>query len=1243
MERRQYPRVDLVHPAIVSFSGGQQFDCTILNYSQGGLYIQCKGKGLWREGCCAHKSAESLDRIQIKIDTSSNGFHPFSVGAKVAFLSRSGFGVSFLMDEPELLSYLTSIKKQRETPTGQTGGSPDIPSLPAHKLIRTLQRGASLTRDYFSNKFPAFLTRVERDLQSASEAVADSEAERELLDALHAIQGHHESLSQGFLKQLERAFETLKSVPDSAVVRSPAEQSDEMALVARDDFDEWIEVVRVSRMADVDLAAEGVQLERGLACLLRQRINPETNPLSPYFVLWTMKTQLEQLGVGLMAKRIVYEAIRFALIDEFSGLFAEWIGLIKATGIETQSCNPESDSPPPGEVRKQASVGKRQRRTLFGRLSSMVGRQKQTIAGARPAQDAPRVGQQEVMQLLDRIPYSHYLSLGEQIRNHVAQGWGPEVVIEPEVLGRVEATEKLFASIEEDRVIGPAMLDLVHRLRLPFLKQALENPQVIDDPAHPSRRLLDVIGELSLYSGMLAQGRPGAEKIDAQFREIGEAALKGDILETPQLHQRIQSLLDERRQAFEGNRDLAVRSCREDAAQLEAQRSVRRLLEGKFGNQSISNLLDRLLINGWAELLVQTLTTQGEDSNAWRVYLRMLDVLSKLFVDGKELPAIEPAVAEDIVLVLHKGFSIYPVFQEKAAELIQQIEHALNGDTAVQQQLSQSSEQMDEIYLDSLLPESRDQMARSDRQGEHDLWLNQVYQMELDDWLTEHRQKGQARLMNLAWKSSDGEWLVFVDGSGVKSLETNAVRLGQGLQQGLYALLEDKELPLVERAVRSALEKSFEQLRQESDQDRLTGLMNRRALMRELKSLLQLARDEGSHHSLILLDLDKFRIANEVCGIEGGDHLLQKVSGIFRTYLSGDAQLARTGDNEFTILLPQSTVEKGFQVAETQRRAIENFKFSWNGHSINITASLGIVVIDDTSGSPEELMAEAGYACSLAKSEGQNCSRVYQASRRKIERHRELTRSVPLIEEALEGDRLQLYCQLISPLFLAEGEQDHYEILLRIKDENGDPQNPVSFIKAAEEFNRIRSVDRWVVNSFFDWYEKYAERVDRVGLFSVNLSGQSLSDANFMGFVKDRLMAASCPLDRIGFEITETALVKDIEAANRVIDEIKQTGCKFLLDDFGSGYSSFSYLKELKVDYVKIDGVFVKDLLDDESSRAMVKGITEIAQMMGKKVIAEYVESEALMIALQNLQVDFAQGYAVGRPAPLNSLIELGY
>ncbi|MBA1329955.1 hypothetical protein QQ73_01755, partial [Candidatus Endoriftia persephone str. Guaymas] len=145
---------------------------------------------------------------------------------------------------------------------------------------------------------------------------------------------------QGFLKQLERAFETLKSVPDSAVVHSPAEQSDEMALVARDDFDEWIEVVRVSRMADVDLAAEGVQLERGLACLLRQRINPETNPLSPYFVLWTMKTQLEQLGVGLMAKRIVYEAIRFALIDEFSGLFAEWIGLIKATGIETQSCNP---------------------------------------------------------------------------------------------------------------------------------------------------------------------------------------------------------------------------------------------------------------------------------------------------------------------------------------------------------------------------------------------------------------------------------------------------------------------------------------------------------------------------------------------------------------------------------------------------------------------------------------------------------------------------------------------------------------------------------------------------------------------------------------------------------------------------------------------------------------------------------------------------------------------------------------
>lgn len=181
-------------------------------------------------------------------------------------------------------------------------------------------------------------------------------------------------------------------------------------------------------------------------------------------------------------------------------------------------------------------------------------------------------------------------------------------------------------------------------------------------------------------------------------------------------------------------------------------------------------------------------------------------------------------------------------------------------------------------------------------------------------------------------------------------------------------------------------------------------------------------------------------------------------------------------------------------------------------------------------------------------------------------------------------------------------------------------------------------MDRWVLKTFFKWLEEHKEKLDEVGAFTINLSGQSLSDPDFLNELKVRLKESSYPMDKIGFEITETAVVKDIEAANLAIKDIQQIGCSFLLDDFGSGYSSFSYLKDLQVDYVKIDGIFIKDILEDESSHAMVKGITEISQMMGKKVIAEYVENDAVINVLRKLEVDFAQGYGIGRPFPLSKL-----
>jgi len=295
------------------------------------------------------------------------------------------------------------------------------------------------------------------------------------------------------------------------------------------------------------------------------------------------------------------------------------------------------------------------------------------------------------------------------------------------------------------------------------------------------------------------------------------------------------------------------------------------------------------------------------------------------------------------------------------------------------------------------------------------------------------------------------------------------------------------------------------------------------------------------------------------------------------------------------------------------------------------------VAVDNAGTNAQSLLKAASSACNLAKQSGRNCCRVFQLSDEELQQQQKFVKSVPVIEEALEKNKISLHGQLITPLFMGEGN-DHYEVLLHLLDDNNRPSDPSDFISAAEKYDRMRSVDLWIIETFFSWAKKHSNQISSIEGFSLNLSGQSLMDDSFRAYIVKHLRDGALPPAKIGFEITETAVVKNIDLVNAFMQEIKQFGCKFYLDDFGSGYASYSYLKDLAVDCIKIDGVFVKEILKEKSSHAMVKSITEIAHHMNKQVIAEYVESEALIIELRELGVDYAQSYGVGIPQPLNTI-----
>jgi len=432
-----------------------------------------------------------------------------------------------------------------------------------------------------------------------------------------------------------------------------------------------------------------------------------------------------------------------------------------------------------------------------------------------------------------------------------------------------------------------------------------------------------------------------------------------------------------------------------------------------------------------------------------------------------------------------------------------------------------------------------------------------------------------------------------------------------------------------------------QQLAHQATHDALTGLINRRAFEHRLQRVLDTAQAEQAEHALCYLDLDQFKIINDTCGHVAGDELLRQLGGLLQQKVRRRDTLARLGGDEFGVLMEHCSLKHALRVANALRVAVEEYRFAWEGKSFNVGVSMGLVPITETSESIAGVLGAADAACYTAKDEGRNRIHVYREDDAELaKRHGEM-RWVARIQRALEEDRFQLSFQPIVPVTGADQKGAHYELLLRLKDEEGRIVLPAAFLPAAERYNLATKVDRWVIRSAFEWLAFHPEHVERLYLCEINISGWSLGDGEFLKWVTEQFLEAAIPPGKVCFEVTETAAIANLTSAKHFMQTLKAVGCRFALDDFGSGLSSFAYLKTLPVDFLKIDGLFVKDIADDPTDLAMVKSINEIGHTMGKQTIAEFVESEAILEKLRppNIGIDYAQGYHIGRPKPIDELV----
>lgn len=465
--------------------------------------------------------------------------------------------------------------------------------------------------------------------------------------------------------------------------------------------------------------------------------------------------------------------------------------------------------------------------------------------------------------------------------------------------------------------------------------------------------------------------------------------------------------------------------------------------------------------------------------------------------------------------------------------------------------------------------------------------------------------------------------------------QTELVELGQNINRMLTVISSDIE----ERELREqALRASQDELTYQANHDPLSGLINRRGFERHLLQAMETNQSEQAEHAFCYLDLDQFKIVNDTCGHIAGDELLRQLGNVLKANIRSHDVLARLGGDEFGILMEHCNIAQACKVAQNLIDKVSDHRFVWDKRPFSVGVSIGIAPITNTVSNITDLFRNADIACYAAKDAGRRCLRVYEENSSDFEQIHGDMEWATKINFALEHNRFRLYAQKIKSSDTTDKPKLHYEVLLRMLDPNGDIIAPGLFLPAAERYHLVTMLDCWVIETHFLYLSQHPEHLQRLSLCAINLSGPSLTAAGFQQTVINSLDRFGIPPQKICFEITETAAITNLADATSFIEIMRNKGCQFALDDFGTGLSSFAYLKYLPVDYLKIDGLFVKGIVDDPIDYAMVKSINEIGHVMGKKTVAEFVENSDMEKKLREIGVDYSQGYGIARPCPIDEI-----
>lgn len=1252
-DSRRRLRLETRQPASAN-ALGVSLACEIRNYCRLGLLLQvtepqeAQLAAAWRAG--------TQVEVVFTADLHGQAQRVCIVGT-VAHVSALGVGLSVPFMPPDALLALQAASQMTAAPPTQT---PVAASAALGRPEPVLQAQCMAQFEAAMRvSFTQFFAGLVAPFDHAHDKNTDAKERQCLREAPGLIRLARPTIEKRFFDGAQAYQEQLRQDAVVAAAREP-HAPDELSLLDESEFEDWLSLTAVvTRLESEGLyGPKLVLVERLYGRLLGRPLDRRRNPFGPAMILQLLQEAVRDLPLTNGARGVLYQTFGQplqrnlpALVEQLADALSAWAENLDEPAIEKLEVsapynpaarsalqrkpdNPASD-PTAAEAPHQQSL-----LAVAHALLRAVG-QKPGAAASGDANSWPvllnpasAARPQDLLQLIDlTMAQSGWMGLRDSVQTpfslQLSNAAGYGLGIPARVQEALDSVARLLVQAQTVSSGGPAIDGLLKRLERPLLKLALREDGFLDSADHPARQVVDLVEQFAI--AVDDDGR----FLDASLQRFLSMAVERICTEAdqdPTVYTRTRDsmlrLLEPLRQDRQTRVTRAAEACEGRHRFRQARQRVERALDARLGGLQVPRMLLSLLDAGWRQALVVLEFRVGEEAEQWQRELDRVEELLALLAPDASAPTLERrraglAASSHIEALLASVNS--PAEQRDA--LITALQHLLddvaNGRGApplVAYPVSRTGGVTEPDA--SASPAEPDSTQGPLRVG--DWWLVRKD----NTWLP----------MQLIWTSSTGQDCALTNRSATRNQELTLQDFRKRQREGLLKAWSDQTQPLVERSVQALLDEGRAQVLQRSLRDPATGLLNRKGFMQRL-SQATACRQSEHVHLLAMVEFDQFRVIAQACGLAQVEALTQALSGEVRASLGEHAVVACFRDDVLAVFLPDGRPSEGMARLEALLDKLSDYRFQAGGQGFSIGLNMGVAEFSPGLQEPDAAVQQADMACMAAKTQGRNRLQCYEPESRHLRSHQEMVDWAGRIDSLLSGSGLHLRGQRVQPISADSGLKPYYEVLLGIELSAGRSVSPMPFVVAVEGLRRAHELDLWVVHQAFGWIRKNLAAFASLGGFSINLSAMSLANSDIIDTLRSYLLAGDIPAERISFEITETAAIQSYGAAADFIRQMRRFGCRFALDDFGSGHTSYGHLKNLRADVLKIDGSFVKDIVDNPADYAIVKSMNDIAHSLGMRTVAEYVESPAILAKLKEIGVDYAQGYAIHKPCRMDQLL----